>query len=76
MGSLEPLGKLPDAWCCGGTGEERSQAALKPLRSLALALGAEARDSLNGPDLADVGVVVLALVERAEVILGIPDGSL
>ena len=76
MRSPESTVKFPDAWALGGTVEERARVALKPFRSLALALGAEARESLNGPDLADVGVVVQALVERAEVILGIPDGSL
>jgi hypothetical protein len=36
-------------------------------------LGVEGKEPMNGPDLVDVGVVVQALVERAEVILGIPD---
>ena len=65
---------LPCAWIMRGS-EERAKAVLKPFRSLALALGVDEKQSVTGPDLADVGVVVQALVERAEVILGIPDGS-
>lgn len=65
---------LPGAWIIRGS-EGRAKAALKPLRSLALALGVGEKQTVAGPDLADVGVVVQALVERAEVILGIPDGS-
>lgn len=65
---------LPDAWTIRGN-EERARVALKPFRSLSLALGVGSDVSLTGPDLADVGVVIQALVERAEVILGIPGGS-
>lgn len=73
MRSPEPTVKFPDAWFTRGSGEERARAALKPFRSLALALGVGEKTTMAGPDLADVGVVVQALVERAEVILGIPD---
>lgn len=73
MDSPEPTVKLPNAWYTRGSEEERARAALKPFRSLALVLGVDEKTTMTGPDLADVGVVVQALVERAEVIMGIPD---
>jgi hypothetical protein len=63
---------IPDAWV-GLSGEEAATEALRPLRSLALVLG---DDRANEVDALDTSRVIMALVQRAEVILGIPDGSI
>lgn len=63
---------MPDAWISTDR-EHLETVALRPFRSLALLLGANDGRGTAEIDTGDVGVVVQALVERAEAILGIPD---
>jgi len=65
---------LPIAWS-DVTGTDAAREALKPINAFALTLRKTGNDGMESVDPYYVGGILLALVDRAEVILGIPDGS-
>ncbi len=55
---------------------ESGGAGPAPLRTLADMLTVSAQECLTNVHTDDVGAIVNALIERAETIMGIPDGSM